>query len=28
VIEFRASIIVGSGSLSFEIVRAWSSGCR
>ena len=27
-IEFRASIVIGSGSLSFEMIRALSSGCR
>ena len=27
-IEFRASIVIGSGSLSFELVRPSPSGCR
>ena len=26
-IEFRASIVIGSGSLSFEMIRALSNGC-
>ena len=27
-VEFRASIVLGSGSLSFELSARWSSGCR
>ena len=28
VVEFRASIVIGSGSLSFDLVRRWCNGCR